>query len=177
MKPSDLRAIFLTGETVYLRSHVMDDKDHAAAWLDTPYPVNSLRAEEILKERHQEFWPQTRYYAICRRETDEIVGGVTINIHVRLADVYTHVARWLDDADQIRAEALELVIPWLSVEWDLITVTADIASDHRATIEAAERLGMVRAGTFREAILRPGNRRVDQLMYQMLNPKGEFPDA
>lgn len=177
MKPEELRAIFLTGEAVYLRAHVMDDKDHAAAWLDTPYPVNSLRAEEVLKERHQAFWPDSRYYAICRRETNEIAGGVTISIRGRTADIDMHTAKWLTDGDEIRAEALALVVPWMSVEWDMITVNAHIPADQAATINAARELGMVHAGTFREVFLRPGGDRADLLVYQKLNPKGEFPNA
>ena len=41
-----MRATYLTGERVYLRGMVEDDKYHAIAWYDTVFPVNSAFAEE-----------------------------------------------------------------------------------------------------------------------------------
>lgn len=173
---NDLRAIYLTGDKVYMRAYVMEDKEHAAAWMDSPYPINSSRAEEILKDWHKEFWPDTRRYAICRLDGDEIVGGITISTFQRTADIKFHMAPWLDDADELRADALRVVVPWMSVEWDMISVTAKFASDQPITRAAAEELEMEHNGTFREFYARPGGR-ADQLLYQKLNPRGEFPNA
>jgi RimJ/RimL family protein N-acetyltransferase len=171
-----MKAIYLSGDEVYLRAMLEEDKDHAMAWVGVPFPVNAARAEELLKERHKQFFPQTRYLAICRTAGDEIVGGVTVHFRLRTAMLSFQTAPWLDDADQVQGAALRLLIPWLRDEWDLMVVTLrypDDLPELRATCEA---LGMVHTGTFREFYARPGGR-ANQLIYEALNPKGEIRDA
>jgi RimJ/RimL family protein N-acetyltransferase len=165
-----LRAVFLTGERVYLRGHLTDDKDHAAAWYASPFPIDAARAEEILKERHTELEADVKYLAICRLATDDIVGGTRISADARHARLKLHMAPWLDDADSLRAEALRLLVGWLRDEGEFLTTTASIADDEPETIAAAEALGMVLGVRLREHLARPG-RRVDQLWYQALNPR------
>lgn len=173
----DLRAIFLTGELVYCRAYVKEDKEHTAAWLDTPYPVNAARGEKVLKDWHKDFWPRTRHYALCRVADDQIVGGVTTSMFARNMEIRLHLAPWLEDADELRADALRILVPFLSEEWDMVNVSTDLAADWPASIAAAEELGMELAVTLREYYRRPGNERVNLLTYQKLNPKGEFPNA
>ncbi|MFW6075408.1 MAG: GNAT family N-acetyltransferase [Chloroflexota bacterium] len=174
---SELRAIYLTGDRVYLRAHVEEDKNCAMAWHPGPFPINSARAEEVLKEWHKEFWPRTRRFAVCSVETDEVVGGVSVSFWERNADIDMHTAPWLENGNEVKGDVLKIVIPWLSEEWDRVAVTAVMPADHADTIEAAESLGMEHTATFREFYARPGGARADQLIYQKLNPRGEFPDA
>lgn len=177
MSASELRAVYLTSERLYLRAYVEEDKNQAMAWMATPFPVNPLQAEEKLKSWHKEFWPMTRHMAICLREDDSIVGGASISLFVRNVDISLHIAPWREDADSLRGEALGIVVPWMSEEWDMVAVTIKFPSDQSETIAVAEALGMENTGRFREFYARPGGQRVDQLIYQKLNPKGEFPDA
>lgn len=174
---SELRPLYLTGDLVYLRAHVEEDKNCAMAWHPGPFPINSARAEEILKEWHKEFWPKTRHFAVCLVENDEVVGGITINLWQRNADIEMHTAPWLDNGPEIQGDMMKIVTPWLSVEWDMVAVTFVLPSDQPETIKVAEELELEHTATFREFYARPGGERADQLIYQKLNPRGEFPDA
>lgn len=171
-----MKAIYLSGDVVYLRAMIEDDKDHAMAWVGVPYPVNAHRAEELLKERHKQFWPNPRYYAICRTAGDEIVGGVTLHLRLRTMSVRFQTAPWLTDADQLQSAALRLVVPWLRDEWDMMVVTVSFPSDLPELRDTAEELGMLHTGTFREFYARPGGR-ADSLIYEALNPRGDIRDA
>lgn len=177
MSAADLRAIYLTGERIYLRAYVEEDKDQAMAWMDTPFPINPLQAEEKLKSWHKEFWPMTRHMAICLREDDSVVGGASIFLFIRNADLGIRIAPWREDADSLHGEALGIIVPWMSEEWDMVAVTAKVPADRPESIAAAEALGMENTGRFREFFARPSGERVDQLIYQKLNPRGEFPGA
>jgi len=40
-----MRAVYLTGEHLYIRAMVAADMERATAWFDSPFPVNAVRAE------------------------------------------------------------------------------------------------------------------------------------
>jgi len=156
------------------------DREIGAAWLDETFPVNAARAEAVLKEEHQGPWWQrrARRLAIALAGGDEVVGSARVftfdrNRTSRLAFA---MAPWRDDADDLRAEALALLVRWLRDESEAMVVTAELPADATATIAAAEALGMDRNGRLREWYGRPG-RRVDCLLYQALNPRWEVRDA
>ncbi|HKF77475.1 MAG TPA: GNAT family protein [Candidatus Dormibacteraeota bacterium] len=176
----DLRPVYLLGSRVYLRAMVEADKERGAAWLDETFPVNAARAEAALKEEHRGWgWRRSsRRLAIALAEDEEVVGSARVSSHngYRTCRLTFVMAPWRDDADALRAEALELLVRWLRDENELMVVTADLPADERATIAAAEALGMVRNARLREWFGRPGGR-VDCLVYQALNPRWEVRDA
>lgn len=177
MNPARLRAVYLSSEVVYIRAYVEDDKHVAAAWASSPFPTGSPRGEKLLKDWHTEWWPRTRRYALCRSSNDEVVGGVTIGIRNLVAEFKIDMARWVDDADELRAAAFEIIVPWLSEEWTMVSVTAHVASDQHVTRAAAERVGMTHQVTLRECFTRPGGVRVDDLLYQKLGTMEATVDA
>ncbi len=163
-----MRVVYLTGERVYLRPLVAEDKDGAAAWFPGPYPVNATRAEAWLAEEQADAWDRrTRHYAIARVADDAVVGGVMLQTDRRTGMLGFHMAPWLPDADDLRAEALRLLIRWVRDDLELMAVAAQVAADEPATIAAAEALGMTANVRLREHIARPGHR-VDLLLYQAL---------
>lgn len=163
-----MRVVYLTGERVYLRPLVAEDKEHAAAWFPGPFPVNASRAEEWLKEEHANAWSRwAQHYAIARVTDDVVVGGVTFWNDQRKGALLFHMAPWLPEADMLRAEALRLLIRWIRDDLELMTVVAHLAADETETIATAETLGMTANGRLREHIARPGHR-VDLLVYQAL---------
>lgn len=170
-----MRVVYLTGPTVYLRAMVSGDKEHGAAWFDGAFPINAARAETILKEEQKD---RPMRYAILRLEGDEIVGSARVASHDRLrtCELTFHMAPWLPDAGALRAEALRLLVPWLRDQVEVMVVEAPIAADEHEMIEAAGALGMVLSVRLREFLARPGGR-VDQLIYQALNPRWEVRDA
>jgi len=165
---------------VYLRAMVEADRDHGAAWLDETFPVNAARAEAALKEEHEGWgWQRSsRRLAIALVEDDGVVGSARVSSHngYRTCRLSFVMAPWQDDADELRAEALGLLVRWLRDETELMVVTVDLPADERATIAAAEALGMARNARLREWFGRPGGR-VDCLVYQALNPRWEVRDA
>lgn len=166
-----MRAAYLTGERVYLRAMVADDKETAAAWSEGPFPINAARAEEWLKEAHTDIWSanKPRRYAIALVDDDTIVGGATLmNQGGRRGWLSFAMAPWRDDADVLRAEALRLIVPWVRDDLEYMTLGLYLATDEAATIAAAEELGMLQTARLRGFVARAGGR-VDRLLYQALN--------
>ncbi len=163
-----MRAVYLTGEQVSLRALVAADKECAAAWFDSPFPVNAVRAEAWLKEAHASLdRPPALHYAIVRTADEAVIGGVTLQTDYRIGTLTLRIAPWLPDADALRAAALRVLHPWLRDDLELMTFVIHIPADQPATIAAAEALGMIPGVRLREAIARPGHR-VDELVYQVL---------
>ncbi|CAA9555396.1 MAG: hypothetical protein AVDCRST_MAG49-2870 [uncultured Thermomicrobiales bacterium] len=186
-----MRPAYLTGERIYLRAMLASDAEQATAWSCGPFPINASRAEAVLKETHRQAWggADPLHLAIVRLPAagardggagpehedpaEEIVGGAELaeprgrrgRLALRFAPSLS-----ADEADSLRAEALGIVVPWARDELELMTVTIQIPADGRATIAAADALGMIRAVRLREAVLRPGHR-VDLFYYQALNPR------
>ncbi|RIK44176.1 MAG: hypothetical protein DCC58_08635 [Chloroflexi bacterium] len=166
---SRLRATFLSGDTVYLRALVLEDKEHAIAWHPGPFPVNAAKAEEVLRDEHKSLSPRVQHLAIVRTHGDEIVGGARIWSDERWTDLNVTMAPALPDADELQAAALRLLIPWLRDEVEMMVTATSIASDQPVSIAAAEQLGMERTATLRQWLARPGGR-IDQYRYEALNP-------
>jgi RimJ/RimL family protein N-acetyltransferase len=170
-----MRATYLTGERIYLRAMTLDDKDHAPAWFDSPFPIDKSRAESFLKDEHKDLSARMRYLMIALTETDAPVGGMHMYTNGRVAYIWFVTAPWLEDADGIKADAMRLVVPWLRDEATMATTDVEIPSDQTQMIAAAEELGMRFAVRLREHITRPGHR-VDLLKYQSLGPAWSFPE-
>lgn len=164
-----MQAIYLTGERIYLRAMQLADKEHAAAWFNSLYPINSTRAEAFLKEELKDPYSRTQHLAIIRKETGEIAGGLTLWTNGRKAVLSFTAAPWITDGDCLRAGTLRLVIPWLRDEASMLSINMAVPADETESIAAAEELGMQVGVRLREHVARPGHR-VDKLIYQVLGP-------
>ncbi|HUZ00724.1 MAG TPA: hypothetical protein VMU89_10260 [Thermomicrobiaceae bacterium] len=171
-----MRAVYLTGPTVYLRALAESDAESAAAWFDSLFPINASRAAEFLREEHQEPWSRRRTLAIARNDGGEVVGGARLRIDGRSAQLGFHMAPWAPDADDLRGEALGLLVPWLRGELECLVVSTEIPADEAATLRAAEAAGMRCRVRLREHVAR-GGQRVDLLIYQSVDPTLEGADA
>lgn len=160
---------YLTGERVALRAIQLADKEHSVAWFGHDYAVNSERAEAFLKDELDDLTSRKLLLVIIRIDGNEVVGGVRLRLYPRHAFIYLSMAPTLDDADELRGEALKLLVPWLRDEGEHIAVTVDIAADQHHTIVAAEEAGMEQTARFREWYHRPGGR-ADRLVYQAIHP-------
>jgi len=163
-----VRAVYLTGEHLYVRAMVAGDKEHTAAWFDSPFPMSADRAETWLKEAHSSADRPTRlHFVIARTADDAVIGGVTLNTDYRKATLKLHIAPSLPDADALRGATLRILHPWIRDDLELMTFVLHIPADQPATIAAAEALEMELGVRLREGIARPGHR-VDELIYQAL---------
>ena len=164
-----MRVAYLSGERLALRAMQAEDKDHAAAWFDSSFPINVSRAEAFLNDELKSLsWRKVLLVAVSG-DDDEIVGGVRVRTNGRHSDIHTHMAPLLAEADELRGEILVLLVRWLRDEAEHISTTVDIAEDWPETIAAAEALGMEQTARFREWYARPGGR-TDRLVYQALRP-------
>ena len=174
-----MRATYLTGETVYLRAMVAGDKETAAAWHAGPFPINTTRAEEWLKEAHTDLWGNNkpRHYLIARVADDEAVGSATLASRGgRRGNLSFAMAPWRDDADLLRAAALRLIVPWVRDDLELMHLMLTVAADETATIAAAEALGLQRAARLAR-LRRPARRPRRSLLYEALNTPWRIGDA
>jgi RimJ/RimL family protein N-acetyltransferase len=170
LEPRDLRPAYLTGPRLYIRALLLEDKQHAAAWHPSPFPINAARAEEYIKDVHKGESPRTYQFVIARLENDEIVGGLKLWTTFRVADLTFRMAPWLPDADELRAEALGIAVRWLRDDYELMTISVALPADAPLSLAAAEQAGMRQNARLREALARPGGR-VDELLFEVLNPR------
>lgn len=164
-----MRAVYLTSEDLYIRAMIAADKECAAAWFDSPFPVNAVRAEAWLKGAHASVdRPSALHYAIVRTADSAVIGGVTLETDYRIGTLKLHIAPSLaESADALRAATLRILYPWLRDDLELMTFVLHIPADQPETIAAAAALGMIAGVRLRQAIARP-DRRVDELIYQAL---------
>lgn len=171
-----MRPEYLTGEHVYLRAVKESDKEHALAWIESQFPVSQVNAEKIFKQMREapesEAWTRVQLI-ICRRENDEVVGGSKVRFSQnRAVTLSFHMAPGLEDADQLRAEALEVLYQWLRNDHEAMLIYTDIPADEVETLATASRLGIVEGARMVEWIARPGHR-VDLVMCQWLSEEVE----
>ncbi|MFZ0217408.1 MAG: GNAT family protein [Candidatus Dormiibacterota bacterium] len=180
MEGPDLRPPYLSGPLVYLRAPIEGDKETAGAWLDDTFPINSPRAEALLKEEYgARPGPRSRLrLMIVRRDGDRVVGGVRVSwgSEGRRCNLDFTMAPGEPDADSLRADALSTVVAWLRDQLEAMVVGVTLAADQRATVQAAEAVGMVRNGTLR-AWFKRSDGRVDAVVYEALNPNWVVRDA
>jgi RimJ/RimL family protein N-acetyltransferase len=176
LEPRDLRPAYLTGPHLYIRALLLDDKAHAAAWFPSPLPINAARAEEFIKDAFKGGSRGVHHFVIARLENDEIVGGLKFWTTFRVGTLTFHMAPWLPDADELRAEALGVAVRWLRDDFELMTIGVALPADAPLSLAAAERAGMRQNARLREALARPGGR-VDELLFEALNPRWITPAA
>jgi hypothetical protein len=170
-----LKTTYLSGERVYLRGMIDDDKSSTIAWYGSDFPVNEAFGERKLKDLHQSIWDTSTFQlAIVRTDNDTLIGGVLVNFAARdrKASFELQMAPLLDDADDLRAEAIRLVIPWLIEDHNMRRADVMLAGDQETSIATALELGMFEAVRLR-GFWRTRQGRVDGLIYQIFNPNEE----
>lgn len=173
-----MRVGYLTGQRIHLRPPTDEDKACATAWFNSVFPINASRATVFLEEQTFPFWKASEFsFIVARVDDDVVVGSVNLGIEDwRVVTVRIHMAPSLPEADELRAEAIRMVVPWLRDEHEFMVVRVFLPADQTAAIAAVNDLGMRLAVRLREFIAVAGGR-VDELAYEALNPRWEVPDA
>lgn len=168
-----MRAVYLTGETLYLRAFQESDRECGVAWRPSPFPTPAERAEAVLAEMHTTlFHPRYVNLAIARQDDDAVVGSVRVSLNQRHVFLQFHVAPWVSNSDEVQAEALQIVTRWVLDEYEPLLIDVSIPEDESATMAAAEALDMRQCVRLREQVVRPGYR-VDLCVYQWAHPSME----
>jgi RimJ/RimL family protein N-acetyltransferase len=173
-----MRVGYLTGERIHIRPPVEEDKTCATAWFNSLFPINASRANVFLEEQTFPFWNASEFtFIIARVDDDVVVGSVNLGISDwRAVTVRIHMAPSLAEADEFRAEAIRMVVPWLRDEHEFMVVRVFLPADQETAIAATVDLGMQLSVRLREFVAVAGGR-VDELAYEALNPRWEVPDA
>lgn len=166
---------YLKGERLYLRAPVKADAEASGAWYPSVFPVGTGRAETYLKDHLKAaWWPDREFHLVIERvEEDQIVGGVIVENPLGPSAVVTvRTAPFLsfDEADEVQADTLRLLVSWLLTEAEALTVTVGVGADQPQTLAAAHDLGMESQIRLREFLARPGGR-ADLIQIQALHPR------
>lgn len=163
---------YLIGESIFLRGLEADDAKWAMAWRKSPFPISAQELEEQLKKSVPEQAGQRRSRLIaCRRDDGRPVGSARVDDH-------EHTESWLslhaDPAlgsagEQVQAEMLGLLVPWLADERLRPIVNLETDADSRVVIAKAEAMGMRPAVRLRDGVWRDG-RLHDLMIYDYPNP-------
>ncbi len=161
-------ATYLSGTRVSIRALDTEDAQHAGVWYPAQFGTNASRGEAILKAEHESAGRERRL-GVVLTESGQLVGGLKLHLKGMHADAGVTISPMRTDADDLRADVLRVVIPWLRDEAEYTTITIEVAADWPLMIAAAEELGMARVVRLRQWLTRPGGR-VDMYYYQALNP-------
>lgn len=167
-------APYLSGPTIGLRAPSLDDVGSIAAWDDAPLPRTPDLGREMLRRSEQTAWGNAEHLRlmVIDLQSGDIVGSVMIErqrdrigkIRIVSAPLLTAKRR-----NAIEEDILDLIVPWMRDELDLMILVLDIASDRTAMIARAEALGLTEVVRLREHIQRPHGR-VDLVTLESINP-------
>jgi hypothetical protein len=168
----EMVASYLSGRNIGLRAPALDDAESIATWDDGSLPRDPDAAREMLRRTERTAWgnAENPRLMIVGLPSGHIVGSVMIERqHDRIGKIRVVPAPTLpaDRRDAIEGEVLDLVVPWMRDELDLMVL--DVASDRTAVIARAEVHGLTEAVRLREHILRPHGR-VDLVTLELINP-------
>lgn len=165
---------YLRGRWIGLRAPALVDAISVAAWDDAPLPRNPDSARELLRRTEQTAWgnAENLRLMIVDLSSAHVVGSVMIERqHDRIGKVRIVAAPMLpaDRRDAIESEALDVVVPWMRDELDLMVMVLDIASDRAAVIARAGGHGFREVVRLREHIARRLGR-VDLVTLELMSP-------
>lgn len=167
-------AVYLTGPRIGLRAPELADAEAVAAWDDAPLPRTPEAGRALLQRSEQTPWgnAETVRLMIVDLASGDILGSVVVERQQdRVGKIRMISAPVLPAArrDEVEADALDLVIPWMRDELDLMVIVLEIASDRAVPIARATAHGLREVVRLREHVLRPRGR-VDFLLLELLNP-------
>ncbi len=166
---------FLVGPSLYLRAVRLSDVATAPRWYPSLFPLPAPVVEERLKERFDKGYYEEelkQLFIVCRRADDLPVGSVELKMAGwRYADVNITVDPLCSERvqDQLHAEVLKILIPWLLHERNVMTVEFGSLDGMPETTSVARESGARVAARLRDFRLVNGRRR-DEFWHQVLHP-------
>ena len=171
---TDMVAAYLQGPRIGLRAPSLDDAESVAAWDDSPLPRTPEAGREMLRRTEQTPWGNAEHprLMVVDLASGTVHGSVMIERqHDRIGKcrVISSPMLALDRRDEIEGDALDLVLPWLRDELDLMVIVLDVAADRAGVIARAGEHGLREAGRLREHIRRRHGW-VDLVTLELVNP-------
>lgn len=164
---------FLVGETLYLRGLELTDAKYVRSWRFAPFPINTERAEEILKkELPASGKGGKRWLLVVRRSDDVPIGSVNWSSwNWQQAYIELHPDPMLSRAARsaFRAEVFGLLGPYLMHEREFMCLQTSIPADDPTALQATISSGFEQVGRLRESVLVDGQR-VDDIQLEALHP-------
>src|SRR5829696_6495893 len=163
---------FLGGPTLYLRGIEPDDSKSMIAWHPSPYPIPAdLALEQLEKEEPADAERNDYRLIACRRAGDQVVGSVqfeTEDFRTSWLTIYANPMLG-DESDTIKAELLQVTVPYMQHEREMMTVTIEAPESDRGIAAGAKSLGMRTAFRLRESAWHDGAR-TNLVCYEALHP-------
>ncbi|HEY8446203.1 MAG TPA: GNAT family protein [Thermomicrobiales bacterium] len=165
---------FLVGPTLYLRGIEEGDARTVCSWHPNPFPLPpDVALERLRKEVPSDGEDNHEFRLVaCRKSDDRPVGSVTYGVEgwrIGWTKVHADPALTEERRAAIRAELVGLIVPYLVMERDLMTVELIAEGNEPAIEAAATEVGMRRAYRLRQA-LQVGGQRRDLVGYEALHP-------
>jgi RimJ/RimL family protein N-acetyltransferase len=172
-KPSAVQGEhFLAGPTLYLRGIEPDDTRSMIAWHPSPYPVPAdLALENLEKEVPADAERNDYRLVACRRSDDQPVGSVQFESEDQRTcwlTIYANPVLGVE-ADAIKTELMQITVPWLLREREMMSVTIEAPESDRGIASGARELGMRTAFRLRESAWH-GGARANLVCYEALHP-------
>lgn len=161
---------FLAGPTLYLRGIEPDDSKSMIAWNPSPYPIPADLALEQLEKAAPDI-ERTDYRLIaCRRADDAVVGSVKFETEdFRTSWLTIYANPLLGDAETIKAELVQIAVPWMLREREMMTVTIEAPESDAGIAAGAEALGMRTVFRLRDCAWHAGAR-TNLVCYEAYHP-------
>lgn len=169
-----LVAAYLRGLRIGLRAPSIDDADSVAAWDDSPLPRTPDAGREMLRRSEQTPWGNAEHVRLMVVDlaSGTVHGSVMVERqHDRIGKcrIISSPMLALDRRDEIEGDALDLVIPWLRDELDLMVIVLDVAADRAGVIARAGEHGLREVVRLREHIRRRHGW-IDLVTLELVNP-------
>ncbi|MEZ4504489.1 MAG: GNAT family protein [Thermomicrobiales bacterium] len=166
---TEVKQSYLVGPAIHLRAVEESDAASEPSWRKSWFP----RAQAVSEARIEDDYSTGDKTLVAVRNRDEvIVGSALIWFDGPWAYVDPFAARWLTDAgaEQVLAEILELLLPFLVDEGGIIAALTEVPAGLPAVEAALTKIGAPFCYRQREAMIFRG-RRHDKMAYQYANKK------
>lgn len=166
---TEVKQTYLVGPKLHLRAVEEADAASEPSWRMSWFPRARAVSESKIED---DFSGSDKTLIAVRNDDDEPVGSVLIWFDGSWAFCAPYVAQWLTDAqaDEVMAEMVTLVLPFLVDEGGIIAALTEVPSDAAGVVSALEGIGARFCYRQREAGMYRG-KRVDWVSYQYFNEK------
>lgn len=160
---------FLVGEEVYFRPPLKADAAFAMSWRQQRNPVSTEATETWINDELGK--ASVGWYLIIRKADDRPVGSIIAHRDGLFSTLTPFVDRLLEsDGDRLQAEAIGMLLRWITDERQQATVAVTLPADHYPLSHAAASAADAEPAVRVRSAWPLAGRRHDLVTYQRLSP-------
>lgn len=167
----------IKGKNVYLRPMTVEDTEKVIAWRNSEkvmdnffyrIPITAEGHKAWLTEKTAE--GQLKDFVICLNENDMPIGSIYLqHFQNEEAEWGIFMGEEAPTGKGIGCEAASLLVIYAFEELKLNRLTSRVIADNPASLKMNERVGYVRCGSSKEALI-PSGILVDTVWFELNNP-------